>query len=319
MKLGLWPLLERAFGRGGILAYHGVGERPHTPAMHVAPERLRSQLEFVQAHYTVVPLRELIERWRAGRGTDGLVAITFDDAYVGVARHALPLLAALDLPATIFVTSAHAAVGAEYWWDTVERARLAAAPERWFAHLKSVGLPESIGHAAGAMDGLRTRVLADFAGRWPGSLVPSTDADWRSLRFDEMTSLAADARVEFGVHTLSHPSLPALAYGDQVKEMRDNFHSLAQRLPRVLPIVAYPYGLYDRTTIRAAREAGMSSGVTMEGRAPGARPELFTLPRVGVGDIHRNASMMMRLTRAMRPVLVARNRGIHPRVPLAGA
>jgi peptidoglycan/xylan/chitin deacetylase (PgdA/CDA1 family) len=52
-----------------------------------------------------VPLVELSERARARRPLDGLVAVTFDDALAGVARHALPVLHDLGLPATLFTVS----------------------------------------------------------------------------------------------------------------------------------------------------------------------------------------------------------------------
>jgi hypothetical protein len=86
-------------------------------------------------------------------------------------------------------------------------------------------------------------------------------------------------------------------------------------LPRVIPCLAYPYGLYDRWTIRAAREAGMTACVTMEGRAPG-NESCFEVPRIGVGDIHSARSISRRLNHFFRPLLILRNRGWRPRLPL---
>src|SRR4051812_9501183 len=71
----------------------------------------------------------------------------------------------------------------------------------------------------------------------------------------------------------AHPALPLLSYDEQIAEMKNSFSLLQSRLPRVLPIVAYPYGLYDRMTVRAARAAGMNAGLTMEGRATADHPD----------------------------------------------
>jgi peptidoglycan/xylan/chitin deacetylase (PgdA/CDA1 family) len=282
--------------------------------MHVSPERLRSQLEHFREDYTVIALRELVERWRHGRSTNRCVAITFDDAYLGVATYALPILRALNLPATIFVASDHAMRGGSYWWDVVELQRLTVG-NRWSEAPAAVGLPALDSTDAAAIERLRNRVLARFAGRWPQGVDPGGSSVWRSLNFSELTELAKAEQIDFGVHTLSHPALPLLPYEEQVAEMRDNFNLLRERLGRVLPVVAYPYGLYDKSTIRAATEAGMIAGVTMEGRGSADRPYPMTVPRVGGADNRSAQSLARRLTRALRPALVLRNRGVHPRIP----
>ena len=79
-------------GSGGVLAFHGVGPAPLLPVMHVSPETMQRQLEFVSARYRVVRLAELVARWESGRSTRGCVALSFDDAYRGVSLHAAPIL-----------------------------------------------------------------------------------------------------------------------------------------------------------------------------------------------------------------------------------
>jgi len=310
-----WQLLDRAFGAGGIIAYHGVGDSPHSPVMHISPTRLRAQLEHLRQRYSVVPLRDLVERWQRGISTRGCVAITFDDAYAGIAVHALPILRELDLPATVFVTSDHAAIGATFWWDDVELERLAHAAGPWSVGPGVVGLPPFAVADESAMDGMRTRVLARFAGRWPRALATKSDTLWRSLDFQELSALGKDDHIDFGVHTLSHPALPLLSYPEQVSEIRNNFQLLRSRLPRVQQVVAYPYGLYDDTTVRAAIDAGMVAGLTMEGRATADQPDTMRAPRIGGADVRTPHSLARRLNRALRPALILRNRGRHPRMP----
>src|SRR4051812_6454794 len=101
------PVLDRCFRTGGILSYHAVveGASPPSPDMHVSSLTLRRQLEYAWEHYRVLPLHELLSRHQARRSTDRCVAITFDAAYVGVLRHAAPILRDLDLPATVFVST----------------------------------------------------------------------------------------------------------------------------------------------------------------------------------------------------------------------
>jgi peptidoglycan/xylan/chitin deacetylase (PgdA/CDA1 family) len=310
-----WSLLDRAFGWGGVIAYHGVGEYPHAPLMHVSPTRLRAQLHYLRDKHDVVPLRELVRQWRSGESTAGRVAITFDDAYAGVAMHALPILRELDLPATVFVASDHALRGGVYWWDLVDDPHNASSSASWREASETMGLDLFQGDRSNAMEKLRTQVITRYAGRWPASIAPVDGTVWRSLSFPELATLANDERIDFGVHTVTHPALPFLPYEDQVSEIRDNLIMLRARLPRVLPVVAYPYGLYDRTTVNAACEAGMIAGLTMAGRASADRPSPMMVPRIGAGEIHTPKSLGRKLSRVLRPALIIRDRGIHPRLP----
>src|SRR5438093_1176791 len=92
--------------RGGalVLAYHNVvgttalrGDR----SLHVPVARFRAQLERLVPRFRFVPLVELLARHRSGRSIRGLAAVTFDDGYRGVLRHALPVLQQLGVPATV--------------------------------------------------------------------------------------------------------------------------------------------------------------------------------------------------------------------------
>src|ERR671926_513204 len=64
--------------------------------------RFRAKMEWLRAHYDVVPLAELPHQ---AIGTRGVVALTFDDGYHSWHEVAAPILEALRLPATFFVCS----------------------------------------------------------------------------------------------------------------------------------------------------------------------------------------------------------------------
>jgi peptidoglycan/xylan/chitin deacetylase (PgdA/CDA1 family) len=81
----------------------------------VTPEALRVQLEWLAANCRVVEMHELLNAAengdsRNGPGSQGAVhaAIAFDDGYEDIYEYALPLLRALNLPATVFFVSAFA-------------------------------------------------------------------------------------------------------------------------------------------------------------------------------------------------------------------
>ena len=91
--------MTRQDGRGAkawVLEYHSVAPVPATP-WYVTPTQLSDPLRYLRERgYRLGDLRSLL----AG---EEVVVLTFDDAYVNVLEHALPILAALDATATVFV------------------------------------------------------------------------------------------------------------------------------------------------------------------------------------------------------------------------
>ncbi len=95
-------------GRGAaVLCYHDIGRDPtNRTDYYVSPERFRDHLRWIRDWgMTIVPLAEIVDRLALGRDLDGLAAITFDDALLGVHEYAGAILHDLNVPATVFVVS----------------------------------------------------------------------------------------------------------------------------------------------------------------------------------------------------------------------
>ena len=321
LRAAILPLLERCFKRGGILGYHAVVEHEvPSPEMHVSLGTLRGQLEYVRDRYDVIPLRELVRRRIEGRSMDRCVAITFDDAYVGIERLAAPLLARLDLPATVFVTAGAAEDGAAFWWDGLEHARRTSPDILWPRVLSQLGI-RHLPPSAEALGIVRDHVLARHAGRLDRQKMEFAESPnelLRSMDFEALTRLARDGRFEFGCHTVTHAALPLLSSQDQRLEMAQAQRRLEDMLPRTVPIVAYPFGLYDGATLSEAANAGFLAGVTMQARAVARGDFALALPRVGVSEDWTRSAISLRLNAGMRPVFRARA-GTHPRLPADSA
>lgn len=103
--------------RGALaLVYHDVVEDPGDPTHPVSPAAFRSQLLDAQRWgLRFVDLATLTERFLEGADLDGLAAITFDDARVGVHRFACDILDDLGLSATVFVISDRLGEPAPSW------------------------------------------------------------------------------------------------------------------------------------------------------------------------------------------------------------
>jgi peptidoglycan/xylan/chitin deacetylase (PgdA/CDA1 family) len=103
-KLYLWMrrLTTKANrSRVVILKYHEVGSSP----LALSPEQFAAQMQYLADRASVVSLRQLLARKSSEPRPPLECAITFDDGYVGVYDHALPILERHGFPATVFLTT----------------------------------------------------------------------------------------------------------------------------------------------------------------------------------------------------------------------
>jgi peptidoglycan/xylan/chitin deacetylase (PgdA/CDA1 family) len=100
-----------------VLCYHDVGRDPaNRTDYYLTPEQLRAHVEWIRGWgLSIVPLAEIVDRLADGRDLDALVAVTFDDALLGVREHAAPILEELGVPATVFVVTDVLGVDPPFW------------------------------------------------------------------------------------------------------------------------------------------------------------------------------------------------------------
>lgn len=140
-----------------ILCHHDVS-RPtfehHSPHYSTTPARFREQLDFIQEHFRVVGLEELLAA--PPRRSHRLAALTFDDGFRSVLLEAAPILAKRGLPFTVFVNEM-----------AIETNRLAYLPQYQFPPTKSrvyLAAPEVVELAdSGALIGSHSRTHAVLA------------------------------------------------------------------------------------------------------------------------------------------------------------
>jgi peptidoglycan/xylan/chitin deacetylase (PgdA/CDA1 family) len=102
------------------------------------------------------------------------------------------------------------------------------------------------------------------------------------MTFTEIDRLRSLAPIEIGVHTQTHPVLPFLPVDEQRAEISGCLEVLRERFDDVLPVLAVPYGLFDASTARIARDAGMRASLTLSGTTLARARSPDPLPRFGV-------------------------------------
>lgn len=229
-----------------VFAYHDV-EPELSTFFSVTPAAFREQLEVaIDCGVQFVDLLELVERQRAGRPVDGLAAVTFDDCLVGIHEHAMPVLAELGVPATIFVVSDELG-RSPAWWKasrrtmTLEELQDAAAQglrleshSRHHVSLTSLDddrLLEEVTGSRTALEELFGRPVTLFAypnGHFNDRVRTAVEAAGYEAAF-----LFANGRVLPGMDRLTLPRLPMGMWHTRVKLTFDLVRFPASHRPSV--------------------------------------------------------------------------------------
>jgi len=118
VRSALW--LTRSHGRADesglrILFYHRVSEDRDELAVH--PRRFREQMDYLaEAGYRVVDIVQIADLLDAGEVPKRTIGLNFDDGYLDVAEHALPVLAEHGFRATVFIATGVTDKRASFAW-----------------------------------------------------------------------------------------------------------------------------------------------------------------------------------------------------------
>ena len=291
-----------------ILCYHRVFNPERDPhLLSVRPECFRAQMEIVRQRARPVPLDD------PGHLSPRSVVVTFDDGYLDNLENALPILRALEIPATIYIATGNVGANREFWWDDLERLTLGApnlpkvvgveingrdfewelernqpddrswnvlSPnertprQRLFCELHALLRPLPAAQQEAVLAQLRA-----ITGRSPGARPL-----YRSLAESELKMLATESLITLGAHTVLHPDLALRSGEKQRAEIAGSKAQLEQYIARPVEHFSYPYGSHNDDSIKICAQLKLRTAVTCVTRAvePGASP--FRLPRLLVRD-----------------------------------
>jgi peptidoglycan/xylan/chitin deacetylase (PgdA/CDA1 family) len=292
--------LQAGGARVLLLSYHRAtldfseSAREGLPSMLVSAATLRRQLEQLARRWDIVSLSEAARILSEGaRGPKrAFAAVTFDDGYADNHAVALPVLAALRVPATVYVATGFTGTAARMTHDRLfatlrELARRGVPPERAGLEgpLQTLVTACAARTPAATLDRLIARLphprllavtaaLETRTGFSPADLPPGS----RLLDWDELRDMAA-AGIDVGGHSVNHAVLPNLPLGEARREIEGCRDAIAERLGLRPSHFAYPNGFHSAAIRRAVRDAGFETGSTTEDRENLRGCDLFTLRR----------------------------------------
>lgn len=316
---GTLPAIRRRSNpdRAAILRYHSVSyfDGParlyRSASIAVTPETFERQMRFLSDWYQVLPLGSLVDCLLQGKAfPPRAVAITFDDGYRDNFVHAWPILRAYQCPATVYVTSGAVGDGWRFWLSRVRACILAtsraridlgvlgrfdfsstrareAAVQRLTAQLKRLSVEER--------DASIDRLVVETGYSSPVAGSNQWFMDWSELR------AMADAGIEIGAHTHSHPILTRLTDAAAANEIQRSRHDLEARLGRPVRHFAYPNGggviNHDARIAHLVQSAGFDSAATSVNGVLRLGADPYRISRLGVAERHGVDGLALNLER----------------------
>lgn len=280
MMMRLRDFLKGLFGRiwlrlGGpkrfqkrrtiVLTFHRVvaDDEPQDAPMSTLGIResdLRALLTWLLQFYQPVALKDILRGEQAGDGP--FLAITFDDGWEDNYVRAFPILKDLQVPATIFVSTAAVGERLPFWWQPLADggADVEALKQR----------------TVGELELLAQQVLDIL----PENIFEKDFLNWRHIR--EMTE---SGLIHFGSHGHRHMILTGISTTMALYDIRQNVGLLQAHVPvkAYLPALAWPNGNARDDLGGELLKLGLLCGFgTQSGSFQGDALKQWNLPRNNV-------------------------------------
>ena len=241
-----------------ILTYHHVADNdPASPFdRHIAdasPGQFRRQMEALARYGTPIGIDELLRALDGGALPRNPVMVTFDDGYRSCHDVALPILRAVGVRATFFVSTSFISERRIYWWERISllinATRRATAvlryPEQMTLQLHDPSVGDKLNALIKDTRGLNVeRFLAELAEavgvEWNPEL-EARHADDLIMTWDQVRALAR-AGMDVESHGRRHRVLQTLDEAALADELAGARVDLEAQLGRRVRAVAYPVG-----------------------------------------------------------------------------
>ena len=255
-----------------VLTYHRFSEQPKGGFTHATA--LAEQLEYLNAHYTIVPLSAVGRHLIDGEPLPNApAAITIDDGYRDAYDVAFSILRRHRAPATLFAATDFIDRKGWLWTDKLRYVEARRNPSsslnarRANAELKRLPNEEK---------DRRIAAIAQDAGVTLPALPP---ADCGAITWEQAREMAA-AGIEIGSHTVTHPILTQLDPAQLDYELRQSRSRLEHVLDREVALFCYPNGDYNARVRGAVERAGYRIAVTTEGGLNNRSSDPLVLRRI---------------------------------------
>jgi peptidoglycan/xylan/chitin deacetylase (PgdA/CDA1 family) len=293
-----------------IVTYHHVAPEdasyPYDPSIADAtPEQFRRQLELLARYCTPIGIEELVRAIDGAPLPKNPVMVTFDDGYRSCHDVALPILRAVGVKATFFISTSFITERRLYWWERIAllvgRAKHQRAsityPEPLELDRRDAGLHARLtalvkNTPALDVDRFLDELCGSFGVEWNRE-IEADSANRLIMTWDQIRALAR-AGMDVESHGRRHRVLQTLDNAELTDELSASRTELESQIKRPVRALAYPVGrriVRESRIRRAITAAGYRVGLSNSSGATRVSPmSLRKVLPLDPFDIHRLAT-----------------------------
>ncbi|MGN6105923.1 MAG: polysaccharide deacetylase family protein [Kofleriaceae bacterium] len=283
-----------------IVTYHHIADQhdgyPFDPDVADAtPTQFRRQMETLARYCTPIGIEELLRAVEGKPLPKNPVMVTFDDGYRSCHDVALPILRAVGVRATFFVSTSFISERKVYWWERIALALSQATRDRALLRYPEIlEVDRRDPKAQQRLTALVKNTSALDVDRFVDELVLAFGLEWSPeieahyaddliMTWDQVRALAR-AGMDVESHGRRHRVLQTLDRAALDDELLGSRHDLEAQLGRPVRAIAYPVGR------RIAREARLREAITAAGY------------RIGLTNMSGVNRLWPALLRGMQPI-----------------
>jgi O-antigen/teichoic acid export membrane protein/peptidoglycan/xylan/chitin deacetylase (PgdA/CDA1 family) len=262
---------------------------PNYPTRHQF-ERLVIEMS---RHYEFVGLDEGIERLASGEKKSKLASITFDDGYVDNLDIAAPILAALNIPMTIFMSTAHFS-GESFFVDVVEQSLLKT--KKGSVDAKFLGLGQLSLSSIDKRIQTCESILQALKYVAPDDRNEFAQKLWHILEKPLLKNILiqksdqkklAGLNIQFGAHTHTHSIMTTVDESFLSQDIHQNCQAIAEFCGQWPTLFAYPNGKpirdFNADHVSLIKQLGFKAAFSTAGQICTSDSDQYQIPRMSLG------------------------------------
>jgi len=240
-----------------IFTYHRIFPKQEDwwSVSYTYPEEFEHQINFINKHFKVLSLKELLELSNNGKlfteTYKRTAVITFDDGYKDNYIYAYPILKKYNIPATMFLATGFIDKNRVYWWDRVgyifyhsQKKEIDLGDLGKFSltspNEKSNSLKRLLSKLKSLPDQTK-EVIIDNLKKISKVEIPFSLGKDLMLSWEEIQDMTLN-HIEFGAHTVNHPILTNIPLEQAEKEIIKSKQILEAKLQKNIKAFSYPNG-----------------------------------------------------------------------------
>ncbi len=289
-----------------ILLYHGVTNCTssgieNNSGKHIDSKIFQFEMQYIKDNCNVLSMSDVISVFESKKSIPkNSVAVTFDDGFANNYSVAAPILKALEIPATFYITTGIIGTDKMFWVDQLEscinlthKTEIAVflGDDQCVFNLsdneyKIEALKKIKKYCKNIHPSKKDKVVEMVS--YETGVIPSVNQgpNYRAMTWEEVQEMNSDPLFTFGGHNVTHDTLSYLSRDEMRQQIRCSIEELEENLGEVVENYSYPEGQsnhFNNEVILFLQENGIKCCPTAINGINTLGDDLFHLKRIMVG------------------------------------